>query len=43
MTEQETTTANIFLGPYAQQMVNHSPVPVLSMRAKELVSITTGV
>lgn len=43
MTEQETTTANIFLGPYAQQMVNHSPVPVLSMRSKELVSITTGV
>jgi nucleotide-binding universal stress UspA family protein len=43
MTEQETTTANIFLGPYAQQMVNHSPVPVLSMRAKELVSITNDV
>jgi len=43
MTEQETTTANIFLGPYAQQMVNHSPVPVLSMRSKELVSIITNV
>jgi nucleotide-binding universal stress UspA family protein len=43
MTEQETTTANIFLGPYAQQMVNHSPVPVLSMRSKELVSITHGI
>jgi len=42
MTEQETTTANIFLGPYAQQMVNHSPVPVLSMRAKELVFIANG-
>lgn len=40
MTEQETTTANIFLGPYAQQMVNHSPIPVLSMRAKELMPIT---
>ncbi len=40
MTEQETTTANIFLGPYAQQMVNHSPIPVLSMRSKELVPIT---
>jgi nucleotide-binding universal stress UspA family protein len=40
MTEQENTTANIFLGPYAQQMINHSPIPVLSMRAKELVSIT---
>jgi hypothetical protein len=42
MTEQENTTANIFLGPYAQQMVNHSPVPVLSMRAKELPSMTNG-
>jgi nucleotide-binding universal stress UspA family protein len=40
MTEQETTTANIFLGPYAQQMVNHSPIPVLSMRSKELLPIT---
>ncbi len=43
MTEQETTTANIFLGPYAQQMVNHSPLPVLSMRSKELVSITNNI
>ncbi len=43
MTEQESTTANIFLGPYAQQMVNHSTVPVLSMRAKELVSIVNGI
>ena len=39
MTEQETTTANLFLGPYAQQMVNHSPIPILSVRAKELVEI----
>jgi nucleotide-binding universal stress UspA family protein len=40
MTEQETTTANIFLGPYAQQMVNHSTIPVLSLRSKELLPIT---
>ncbi len=40
MTEQETTTANLFLGPYAQQMVNHSTIPVLSLRSKELVPIT---
>lgn len=33
MTEQETTTANLILGPYASQMVNHSPIPVLSIRA----------
>lgn len=31
MTEQETTIENTFLGPFAQQMVNHSPIPVLSM------------
>ncbi len=39
MTEQETTTANLFLGAYAQQMVNHSPVPVLNIHAKEYVRI----
>ena len=31
MTEQETSTSNIWLGPYAAQMVNHSPIPVLSV------------
>jgi nucleotide-binding universal stress UspA family protein len=35
MTEQEKTTKNLWLGPYAQQMVNHSPVPVLSIHSKE--------
>jgi len=34
MTEQETSAANIFLGPFAQQMVNHSPIPVLSVHPK---------
>ena len=37
MTEQETTTANLFLGAYAQQMVNHSPIPVLNIHAKEYI------
>lgn len=32
MTEQETSTANLILGPYASQMVNHSPIPVLSIQ-----------
>ncbi|GAB4327030.1 MAG: hypothetical protein Kow00127_19840 [Bacteroidales bacterium] len=41
MTEQETTTANLFLGAYAQQMVNHSPIPVLSIHSKELIKIGT--
>lgn len=31
MTEQETSAANLILGPYASQMVNHSPIPVLSV------------
>jgi len=34
MTEQETTTSNLWLGPYAAQMVNHSPIPVLSVTPK---------
>jgi nucleotide-binding universal stress UspA family protein len=37
MTEQETTTANLWLGPYAAQMVNHSPIPVLSVKPKEYI------
>lgn len=36
MTEQEKTASNIFLGPYAQQMVHHSPIPVLSIHPMEI-------
>lgn len=36
MTEQETTLSNLLLGSYAQQMINHSHVPVLSLRSKNL-------
>ncbi len=36
MTEQETSTANIWLGPYAAQMVNHSPIPVLSVHPDKI-------
>ena len=35
MTDQGTTTANKFLGPYAQQLINNSMIPVMSLRAKE--------
>lgn len=35
MNEQETTTANLILGPYASQMVNHSTIPVLSICASK--------
>jgi nucleotide-binding universal stress UspA family protein len=40
MTEQEKTTANLWLGAFAQQMVNHSPYPVLSIQPKEIVRTT---
>ncbi|HLO92275.1 MAG: universal stress protein [Chloroflexota bacterium] len=36
MTEQEKTATNIFIGPYAQQMVHHSPYPVLSIHPMEI-------
>lgn len=32
MNEQETNTTGFFMGPYAQQVVNHSSIPVVSMR-----------
>jgi len=38
MTEQETATANLWMGPYAHQTVNHSPFPVLSIHPKQISS-----
>ncbi len=38
MTEQETP-ANILLGPHAQQLVNQSPVPILSIHPVEHFSL----
>ena len=32
MNEQEINDTGFFLGPYAQQVVNHSDIPVLSLR-----------
>lgn len=32
MNEQEINSTGFFMGPYAQQVVNHSPIPVLSIR-----------
>lgn len=32
MTEQSNTAGNMFLGPYAQQMVNNSLIPVVSIQ-----------
>lgn len=36
MTEQEYSTNNVFLGNYAQQTINLSPLPVLSFRTRVL-------
>jgi nucleotide-binding universal stress UspA family protein len=41
MTEQETSTFNLLIGPYAQQMVNTSPFPVLSIKPRELMIAET--
>jgi nucleotide-binding universal stress UspA family protein len=35
MTEQESKTSNLWMGTYAHQTVNHSPIPVLSIHSKE--------
>lgn len=36
MTDQESSPLNLILGTYAQQMVNHSPIPILSVRSKSI-------
>lgn len=35
MTEQEPQIGSFFLGKFAQQMVNHSPIPVMSVTPRE--------
>jgi len=40
MTEQEPSTLSILLGASAEQVVTHSPIPVLSIHPKELYSIS---
>jgi nucleotide-binding universal stress UspA family protein len=42
MTEQETSTASIWMGPYAQRIVNRSPIPVLCIRPRETLAAGTG-
>lgn len=41
MTEQETSPFNLLIGPYAQQMVNHSPYPVLSINPYETMEVSS--
>lgn len=39
MTEQESSPFNLLIGPYAQQMVNNSPFPVLSINPVQTMQI----
>ncbi len=41
MTDQESSPMNLLLGTYAQQMVNHCPIPVLSVRSKSIYDYQT--
>ncbi|MDA3890247.1 MAG: universal stress protein [Salinivirgaceae bacterium] len=36
MNEKNERAKHIWLGPYAQQMVNHSPIPVISIQSKDI-------
>jgi nucleotide-binding universal stress UspA family protein len=41
MTEQETSPFNLLVGPYAQQMVNNSPYPVISINPFDTMQMST--
>ena len=38
MTEQEKSFSNLVIGSYAQQMIHHSMIPVLTIRPEEINS-----
>jgi nucleotide-binding universal stress UspA family protein len=38
MDEQERKASNLWLGPYAQQMINQSPIPVLCVHARNVIA-----
>ena len=42
MTHQETNTINLWMGPYAQQTVNRSPIPVLSIHPMDTLAAGLG-
>lgn len=42
MSEMVKSTKNLWLGSYAHQMVNHCPVPVLTIHIKDLMRTATG-
>lgn len=42
MTQQESSTANLWMGPFAQRTVNRSPIPVLCIRPMETLAAGLG-
>ncbi|MCR5445548.1 MAG: universal stress protein [Bacteroidales bacterium] len=42
MTEQESTLTSLFLGTYAQQMINESTIPVLTVRPTRVLADTAN-
>jgi nucleotide-binding universal stress UspA family protein len=42
MTQQESSTSTLWMGPYAHQTVNHSPIPVLSIHPKNTLAAGSG-
>jgi len=42
MKDQEYTASNLWMGPYTQQIVNHSQVPVLVIQSKETLAAGLG-
>lgn len=41
MDVSELTTSNLWLGSFSQQMINHSPIPILTTHAKELMQVSS--
>jgi nucleotide-binding universal stress UspA family protein len=42
MTQQESNASNLWMGPYAQQLVNRSPIPVLSIHPMNTLAAGLG-
>lgn len=38
MTEQGSSMMNLWMGPYTQQIINRSPIPILSIRSRETLA-----